>query len=434
MQRSGAECSQSCYKMFFMKKNYSAVFYTLLILLISSCAKTNTIPNQKTEIIVLPPNGPSVINSSNRFAFDFFRATLQKDVESNNKLISPLSIYLALSMVCNGANNATKDSIANTLRLDGIDINSLNSLCHTLISSFPGEDNRVQLSIANSIWYRQNSYKPLSSFLNIVESNYKASINPLNFNDPNSVKTINNWVAQKTNNKISQVIQSISTDDLMYVINAIYFNGAWKYAFNTSNTTKDVFYLQDGSTRSVPFMKQKITTKMFANNAFTLIELPYGGGKSFSMYLLKPTNQQESLKTFALSINEYILKDAINKMDSFSFELQIPKWEYSYELKDMRSELSMLGMGIAFGDGADFSKLYDPQQTSVHISKAIHKAYIKVNEEGTEAAAVTIIGIGVTSFPALPSVLKIDHPFLYTIIEKQTGAVLFLGTVNDPSK
>ncbi len=415
-----------------MKRDSSLIFFLLLISLFTSCSKTNSIPDQKTQVIVLPPNGASVINSSNRFAFDFFHGTLQQDGEANNKLISPLSIYLALSMVYNGADNATKDSIANTLRLDGIDINSLNSLCHTLISAFPAEDNRVQLSFANSIWYQQNSYQPLTSFLNTVQSNYEASINPLNFNDASSIKTINNWVAQKTNNKIPQVIQSISENDLMYLINAIYFNGAWKYAFNTSNTSNDAFYLQNGATKSVSFMKQKIRTKMYADNLFTIIELPYGGGNSFSMYVLKPNNARQSLSTFALSMNENTLIDAINKMDSSSVELQIPKWEYSYELKDMKPELSMLGMGIAFGGKADFSKIYDPSQVSVYISKAIHKAYIKVNEEGTEAAAVTAIGIGVTSFPTLPTVFKLDHPFLYTIIEKQTGAVLFLGTVTDP--
>ena len=415
-----------------MKKNSCLLFYSFVILLISSCAKTNTLPDQKTRVIVLPPNGASVIKASNQFAFDFFHATLQSDAEPNNKLISPLSIYLALSMVYNGANNATKDSIANTLRLDGIDINSLNALCHTLISSLSNEDNRVQLSIANSIWYRQNSYQPLPSFLNIVQSNYEASVNSLNFDEPNSVNTINNWVAQKTNNKIPRILESISSDDLMYLINAIYFNGDWKYAFKTSDTYNDIFNLQDGSTKSVPFMKQQLTAKMFDDSSFTIIELPYGGGNSFSMYILKPTHSLEPINTFASTLNENTLSNAINEMDSGTVQLEIPKWEYSYELKDMRPELSMLGMGRAFGDSADFSKIYDPSQVNVYISKAIHKAYIQVNEEGTEAAAVTAIGFGYTSLPAPPPVFKLDHPFLYTIVEKQTGAVLFLGTVNDP--
>ena len=418
-----------------MKKILSVIFPLMVIIfVVSSCTKTNPNPQERTQNIVLPANGAAVINANNQFAFDFFRATLTQDTENNNKLISPLSIYLALSMVYNGADNATKDSIANTLQMSGIDIASLNSVCLSLLSQFPQEDNKVQLSIANSIWYKQNSYQPFPSFLNTVQSNYDASVLTLNFDDPSAVNTINNWVAQKTNNKITTIIQSISPDDLMYLINAIYFNGAWKYSFKTSDTYNDIFNLQDGSTQSVPFMKQQLTAKMFGDSSFTMIELPYGGGKSFSMYVLEPTDRKETLSTFASSLNENILSNAISKMHSSTVQLEIPKWEYSYELEDMRPELSMLGMNIAFSGNADFSKIYDPSQVKVYISKAIHKAYIKVNEEGTEAAAATVIVIRPTvSIPMPPPIFKLDHPFVYSIVEKQTGTVLFLGMVNDPN-
>ncbi len=417
-----------------MKKIGSLIFPLLVIMfVVSSCTKTNPIPDEHTQTVVLPANGVEVINANNQFAFDFFRATLAQDPVNNNKLISPLSIYLALSMVYNGADNATKDSIAKTLELSGIDIATLNSVCQSLLSQFPKEDNKVQLSIANSIWYKQTSYQPFPSFLNTVQNNYNASVRPLNFDDRSAVNTINNWVAQKTDNKIPNIIQSISPDDLMYLINAIYFNGAWKYTFKTSDTYNDIFNLQDGSTKSVPFMKRQLNVNMFGDSSFTMIELPYGGGKSFSMYILKPADANESLNSFASSLNENILNNAISKMDSSTVQLEMPKWEYSYKLEDMRPELSMLGMGIAFGGNADFSKIYDPSQVQVYISKAIHKAYIKVNEEGTEAAAVTAIGITITAMPVPPPVFKLDHPFLYSIVEKQTGAVLFLGMVNDPA-
>ena len=415
-----------------MKKILSLnLLLSLIILAVSSCRKSDPVLPDHTNTIVLPADGTSVIDANNRFAFDFFRATLVSDPENKNKLISPLSIYLALSMVYNGADNATKDSIARTLQISGLDINSLNSVCKTLISQLPKEDNKVQLDIANSIWYRQNSYQPFPAFLDILQTSYEASAQGLNFDDPSSVNTINKWVSQKTNNKIPTIIENISSDDLMYLINAIYFKGSWQHAFKTSDTRNDAFYLQDGRTKSVPFMKQKIRTTMFSNNAFTMIELPYGGGKSFSMYVLKPTNSQQSLNEFSSCINEDVLTDAINKMDSTSIELEIPKWEYSYTIADMRRELSMLGMGISFGEGADFSKMYNPTQVNVLISKAIHKTYIKVNEEGTEAAAVTAFGAGTTSV-SMPPIIRLDHPFLYAIIENQTGAVIFLGTIVEP--
>lgn len=400
------------------------------LVIISSCNKPNPYVPDEIKTIVLPAGGQKVINANNKFAFDFFNSTVKYDSENNNKLISPLSIYLALSMVYNGANNATKDSIHNALQLSGIDINSLNVACRTLISMLPQEDNKVKLSIANSIWYSQNSYQPMPSFLDAVQNNYDASINPVNFADPSSLTKINDWVAGKTNNKIVKIIDNISSNDIMYIINAIYFNGAWKNAFKSSNTSNDNFYLQNGSTKSVPFMKQKLTVNMYKDSLFSMIELPYGGGKSFSMFILKPVDQLKSLNTFSQLLNQEYLKEAISKMDSTTLQLLMPKWECSYKIENMKPELDQLGMGIAFRNDADFSKLYDASQAKVFISKAIHKTYIKVSEEGTEAAAVTAIGMGVTAAPVFNSIL--DHPFVYAIIEKQTGAILFLGMVNDP--
>jgi len=414
-----------------MKKIFYFISPVLLAILSFTCSKNKPIILDETQSVILPSNGPEIINANNHFAFAFFKATLAQDTLNNNKLISPLSIYLALSMVYNGADNATKDSIAQTLQLSGIDINNLNSVCQALISQLPKEDNKVQMNIANSVWYRQNSFPPLASFLDILQNNFQASAQGLNFNDPSSVNTINDWVSQKTNNKIPTIIQRIDPSDLMYLINAVYFNGSWQHGFKTSDTYNDNFYLQKGTTKSVPFMQQEIKANIFRDSTFSMVELPYGSGKSFSMYILKPSNQEESISGFASSLNENILTNAISKMDSSTVELQMPKWEYSYEVQDMRPELSMLGMGIAFGNNADFSKIYGTTPTNVYISKAIHKTYIKVDEVGTEAAAVTAIGFTTTAIQ-LSQVFKLDHPFLYAIIEKQTGAVLFLGMLNEP--
>ena len=246
-----------------MKKiNFICVNHTFIAATITSCQKESNTPDI-TKTIVLPANGTSVVNANNNFAFNFLHATLQQNNDNNNKLISPLSIYLALSMVYNGANNATKDSIAKTLQLSGININDLNAVCNALITQLPQEDNKVQFSIANSIWYNKNTVQPLTSFLNTQKQYYNAETNPMNFGDPSAVNTINNWAADKTNQKITHVLDATSPDDLMYLINAIYFNGAWKYAFKPSDTHSDNFYLADGSSKSVSFMKQNISSKLF---------------------------------------------------------------------------------------------------------------------------------------------------------------------------
>ncbi|MBS1947003.1 MAG: serpin family protein [Bacteroidetes bacterium] len=412
-------------------RKLSSFLFMALVVTCFSCKKTAPDP-EITKPLVLPANAGAVISANNEFAFRFLQATLQQDQANSNKLISPLSIYLALSMVYNGADNSTKDSIANALQVIGVDINDLNAVCKALIIQLPNEDNKVKLSIANSLWYRQNSFQPLTSFLNTVHDNYNATVQSLDFSNPNAVNKINNWVAQNTNNKIPKILEQISDTDLMYLINAIYFNGSWKNGFKTSNTHNDVFYLQNGATENTSFMQQNMVTKFYSDPAFSIIELPYGGGTGFSMYALMPANQQQNINSFAASMTKSILSSAINKMDSMNIALSMPKWEYAYSIDDMKPELSMMGMGIAFSGSADFSKIYSPTDIKVEITKAIHKTYIKVNEQGTEAAAATVIGIGYTAI-AQPPAFKLNRPFLYAIAEKQSGTILFLGLMNDPS-
>jgi serine protease inhibitor len=178
--------------------------FSVAILLLASCKKDSIVPDV-TKTIILPANGASVVNSNNIFGFNFLHAALAQDNTDKNKLISPLSIYMALSMVYNGAGSSTKDSIAKTLQFSGIDINDLNTVCNALITQLPQEDNKVQFSIANSIWYNKNSFQPLTSFLNTQQQFYNAETNALDFSDPSSVNMINNWAAEKTNNKIREI-------------------------------------------------------------------------------------------------------------------------------------------------------------------------------------------------------------------------------------
>jgi len=406
----------------------SACLILLFASTLPACHKGVSTPSDKA--LELPPNSGEVISASNDFAFNFFRTTLRQDVAGNtNKLISPLSIYTALSMVYNGAAGSTKDSMAKTMALAGIPASRLNALNNALIEQMPHEDSKVQLSIANSIWYDQHRAQPKPGFLDTIQRDYAATLQSLDFSNSSAVRTINSWVAQQTNDKIPSIIDQISPDDLMYLINAVYFNGAWKYGFKTSDTHNAPFYKQDGTTVNAPFMNQKITLRRYFGPGYTLVELPYGTGKAFNMYILLPTDAHQSLDSFALSLDLASLTTAFSHLDSGSIQLSLPKWEYSYSIDDMKPNLARLGMGIAFGRDADFSGMYS---TSVYISKAVHKTYIKVNESGTEAAAVTAIGITYTALPAGPPPLIIDHPFVYLITEKQTGSMLFMGLLNDP--
>lgn len=415
-----------------MKNKFLCIASVLVLILVTSCKKDNIRKIDKANTIVLPQNGSSIITANNQFAFNFLQQTLQQDIADGNKLISPFSIYLALSMVYNGTDNATKDSISRVLQLSGISIDDLNLVCKALIAQLPAEDKNVHFSIANSIWCNQNNFQPLDFFLNITRNYYDAAVKVENFGNPNTVNDINNWVKEKTNGKIQKILDATSTDDLMYLLDAIYFNGAWTYSFKISDTKNDLFHLQNGNSVEVPFMNQTIKTNLYHDSSFEILELPYGYDNGFSMYIALPGNNQQPMSSFVSFMKADIFANAIKKMDSASVKVEIPRWQYSYNIEDMKPELSSLGMGIAFLANADFSRMYNPDQVRPYITKAVHKTYIKVNEQGTEAAAVTAIGMGTTSYGG-PIIFKADHPFLYAIAEKQTGTILFTGVVNDPS-
>jgi Serine protease inhibitor len=408
-------------------------FYIILLAIIlgtASCKKNSDPPPATSKDLQLPAEAGTVINSSNTAAFKIFNKVLSSE-ENANTLVSPLSIYMALGMVYNGAENATRDSIGKVLEIEGNGVDNLNATAKALIEQLPGEDNKVTMSIANSIWYKKNDVQPIQSFLDICNENFKATISALDFSSPSALTTINNWVSDKTKGKIPKILESIDDGDLMFLVNAIYFNGSWKYSFDPANTYNTIFHGAQGHDISTPFMSQEITVSGTSNENFDMVELPYGTGKAFSMYIILPKNASLELNPFVASLNESILTDAIAQMQESKMKIIIPKWEYSYDWKSFKDQLKAMGMAIAFTDSADFSKMY-PRK--VHITKAVHKTYIKVNEAGTEAAAATAIGITFTSAPSQPREFKADHPFIYIIAEKQTGTILFTGTLNDPSK
>jgi len=328
---------------------------SLLVLGFLSCKKDNS-PGV-TRPLDLPPGSDAVISASNQFAFKFFNTVLQKDPALNNKLVSPLSVYTALSMVYNGAANATRDSIAKVLQLNGVSIDDLNALNKALIRQMPTEDSKVTMDIANSIWYSAGGLTPIPTFLNTIRNDYDGQTQSLDFGSPSAASTINSWIAQKTNNKIKDMLDNTDPSDVMYLVNAIYFNGAWKYAFKSDDTHPGTFY-RPGGTVSVPYMSGKMTVRVDYDPSFTLVELPYGGGKSYDMYLALPSDKDQSIADFAASLNESRLTGALSKLDTMGVQIYLPKWEYAYSIDDMKPNLGAMGMNIAFGYDADFANMY----------------------------------------------------------------------------
>ncbi|MGH2642901.1 MAG: serpin family protein [Chitinophagaceae bacterium] len=415
-------------KPYWIKKSFVA--FPLLLLAIAGCNKN--LVSIASQPVILPSDGGQVIAAQNKFALNLFKQTLQDDNSTSNKLISPLSVYLDLSMAYNGAAGSTQTAMQQAMQLNGIDTNLLNQTNQSLISGLPKTDPHIALNIANSIWYRDQGFQPLSDFLKMTSNFYNAEVNAADFSNPATVGKINNWVAAKTNQEIKTIIQNIDPDDIMYLINAVYFKGQWKYSFDPNKTQNKPFYTIGNGVVQTPFMTQTATFKYMADDSAQCIELPYGNG-DFNMYVLLP-NQPISLQGFISNLNENTLSSYLSTTDSLTIQLQLPRWEYSYEVQDMKPELTSMGMGNAFTSQANFSNMYPPA-AGAYISKVIHKTYIEVNEQGTEAAAATAVGMATYSLdPDLPMVMDVNRPFLYVIAEKNTGVILFIGEVNNPAE
>jgi serpin B len=376
----------------------------------------------------------NVIAAQNHFAFKLFKATLKNDNTTANTLISPLSIYFNLSMVYNGTFGETKLKMQQAMQLDNADTSLLNLTNGTLIGYLSTTDSAVETSIANAIWYRDQGQQPLPAFLKVNSVYYHAKVTGSDFNNPNTVNQINHWVSDQTHQKITSIVEQIPHQDILYLINAVYFNGKWENAFDTNRINrKRFFHLADGDSVRTDFMFKRSRFNYMQNQSLQIIEIPYGKG-DFNMFVLLPS-KISNLQTLIPALNEDSLNRYISSLDSVVVDLRLPSWEYRCKT-NMKRELTAMGMGIAFGPKANFSKMYS-SNANTEISQVLQETYIKVNARGTEAAAATTsVTIGYTA-PAHfkpPPVMDVNQPFFYIISEKKTGAILFIGEVNNPKE
>ncbi|RLD62306.1 MAG: serpin family protein [Bacteroidetes bacterium] len=401
----------------------------ILVIILSitsfSCNKDDN-PSPEIPDIILNLKEQSLVNSSNKFGFDLFNKINNSEDQNKNIFISPLSVSFALAMTYNGADNETKTAMEETLRLNGLTTDEINNSFKNIMNSLIGLDPKVAFNIANSIWYR-DSYHVEQDFIDVNKNYYDAEVNALDFADSQAKNIINKWVADKTNNKIKEIVDNISPETVMYLINAIYFKGNWKYKFDSSDTESKPFYLADGTTKNVLMMQQESSFNYLSNDIFEAVEMPYGGEK-FSMVVLLPKND----KTTSDIINE--LNDdnwnawlnGFQKLDNI--HIIMPKFKFQYE-KKLNDVLIDMGLGIAFSDRADFTKI-NPKG-GIAISKVKHKTFVDVNEEGTEAAAVTSVEISYTSIGP-SNVFNANKPFVFAIREKSTNSIIFIGKMAEP--
>jgi len=371
-----------------------------------------------------------VIDSANSFAFDLFQPILADAKGNENIMISPFSITSALSMTLNGASGETYEAMKKALRLDGNTLEQINDTYLKLMKEMVPVDERVVLEIANSVWVEKRLLVK-QKFMDDVKNWYKAEAKGIDVTDPNAVDIVNGWIEDKTHDKIRDMLDYLDPDLAMLLINAVYFNGKWRNQFDKADTKEEPFYVTPAEPKKVPMMHQEENLKALKDNNLTIVDIPYGQGNYSMLIVLPDAGVSVSIAAESLTSSKWNEWMDLLTNNTYKLELSMPRFKYEYK-RLLNDDLIDLGMGIAFSDWADFSNISDQ---ALQISRVIHQSYIETNEEGTEAAAATIVEMIRTTIGTEPSVWKvdIDRPFLYFIHETSTGTILFMGKVGDPS-
>jgi len=373
-----------------------------------------------------------MVRADQTFAFEFFEHLFVEESlgEDNNFMVSPLSLSMALAMTWNGAAGKTKEVMQQTLKMDGFSDDELNSYYKKLREALLKTDPSTKLSIANAIFTNQ-SVKIKPDFVNTNRSFYEATVEAVDFTRPETVGIINKWASDNTNGLIEKVIENTKPEDLMYLLNAIYFKGIWTSEFDKKNTSERPFTYENGTRKNVEMMKQTAKFNYTNDENLQLVQLPYGN-QAFSMMVLLPAEDKELQDVVAVTRQEGYWESLKSGLHEAEVELSLPKFKTEYS-KRLNEVLAKMGMGIAFANTADFSRM---SGVPAKIDFVKQDTYISTDELGTEAAAVTTIGMIMTSLPVNPEkvVFNANRPFLYLIQENSTGAILFMGAVKNFDK
>jgi serine protease inhibitor len=377
-----------------------------------------------------------VIDGSNAFALDLLRELVAAS-DSPNVFLSPLSASMALGMTMNGADGETWSQMRDALGFGGMDEAAINTAYRDLIGLLLGLDSRVRFGIANGIW-ADRSVSLLPAFVERVRTYFDAEARAVDFHDPATMDAINRWVSNATNGRIDPMLRAIPHTVVMYLINAIYFKGDWRHQFRQSRTAPAPFILADGSTRAVDMMAGEVGYRVLLGGGpggASAVELPYARDAFAAVALLPPPDQ--SIRDFVAGLDPVAWTDLVMALDERARDedtsrqgilVRLPRFQVEWE-DSLIGPLRALGMTDAFDrNRADFGRMTGAR--GLYITEAFQKTFLRVDEEGTEAAAATAIGMGIVSAP--PSI-TFDRPFLFAIRERFSGTILFIGIIGDPT-
>ncbi|NLW06909.1 MAG: serpin family protein [Clostridia bacterium] len=363
---------------------------------------------------------PETVVGNSRFAFYIFKQLNSEDGEQSI-FISPLSISTALTMTYAGAETTTKEAMAKTLGYTGLDDEILNESYQNLIRYLRQVDKKIELHMGNSLWVREGE-DIKEDFLATNKEIFDASVTSLDFSEASAVEQINKWIANATKNKITKMLEPpIPPEVVMYLINAIYFKGDWTEQFDKKQSYEAQFHAGDGSINIVTMMSRNGKVEYGQGDDYKAVRLPYGSGRTAMYCILPPEDMAINDFIATLDMEKWqLIRESISERDNV--ELRLPRFELEYGIKELNDSLTALGMGEAFSEAADFSGIRE----GIFISRVLHKAIIEVNEEGSEAAAATVVEMQETA-AVEPLTFIADRPFVFIIADDQTGTILFMG-------
>jgi len=402
-----------------------------------ACQSDNDVSLLEGEMPPLIPRQDIVLTSveqqlslkTNSFAFKLLKTVYENERAHENILLSPMSATLALLMLNNGAAGATQDEIQQTLGYYNFSRESINTYAQKIVNAMQSLDSRGKFESANSIWVRTD-FQLINSFKQINQQYYYAEIQNVDFSKPTTLLAINNWVSDKTNKKITEIMKEIDPLTLMILINAIYFKGYWTSPFMKEYSIDDIFHASSGLDQNVPTMRKTSISLPYAKiNNYSVVELSFGNG-AFSLVVVLPdedTNISNVITQISGDWWEQITKN-LGK-HPFKVNLSIPRFKLEYE-RTINNDLKALGIKAPFNlESADFS-LASHERLFVSLLK--QKNIALLDENGMESAAVTIICMdsSPSTIEYTPVDFKVNRPFLYFIKEKSTGLVFFSGVIN----
>jgi serine protease inhibitor len=429
----------------------------VLLVLLTACispvgpgAGTTPTPDPRAATAAQHVN-PALVRANTGFAFKLFGDLAARDA-GKNLFISPASVSFALAMTYNGAAGDTQQAMARTLGFDAMSREEVNQAFDLLRLTLANPTPDIRLGIANSLWARKDAaFRP--DFLARDRQYYGAELSLLDFSDPSAPGTINDWVKRRTENRIDKVVDKIDPLTLMFLINAIYFKAPWSHPFGPANTHDGTFTLADGSTRQVPLMYgEPYGVGYYRGDGFQAVSLPYGAPMAptpeatadpnqppyqqgrVAMYVFLP-DRESSLEQFYTQLTPENWERWMGEFHGGQVKVTLPKFRFEYA-SELKEPLSALGMDIAFDQNrADFSDMVTlPPGMRAYIASALHKTYVGVDEEGTEAAAVTVIQVVPASIQLDQPEIVVDRPFFFAVRDTATGSILFMGAVTDPGE